>query len=177
MTAKEVTNMNSTKNYTYTVNVEINLEAIAEHYYLSKNTSLEKCRRCVSDWLPGLDDQEYYVIDNDDEIANDLYDYLQQCNKNYCKLDATQKQGFFKYLAGKYYDKDLQNFDLDCCLEAIGEFADNYGYGWIFENKDFDLKGLTKEFHEYLQKKYQSDRKPLAKEPSKNSKSKKKKKK
>lgn len=153
--------MNSTKNYTYTVDVEMDFDAIAQYYHLSKKTYLPKCENCIRNWI-ACDDEEYYVIDNVEEIAQDLYDYLQQCTKNYRTLDAVQKQELFKYIADKYYAKDLEHFDVASCLEAIGEFAGDC-YEWIGEDEDFDTKKLAEEFYKYLQKKKQSDRKPLAK--------------
>lgn len=143
--------MNNTKNYTYTTTVTVNFEDIANHYHLSKKTPLSKCDRCVSDWIVGLDDEEYHVIDNDDEIAKDLYDYLQQCTKDY-GLDASQKQEFFDYVIRQYVvAEELQ--DPYICLEAVNEFASEYWYALDVKDADFDAKQLALDLYEYVKSK------------------------
>lgn len=63
--------------YEYTVCVEINFDEVAEQYCLSKTSSFEDCKRVVHDYVTTLDDDQFYAIDNEREIAQDLYAYLQ----------------------------------------------------------------------------------------------------
>ena len=65
------------KTYNYTISVDINFEDIAGEFSLSKKSSLEDCKDAIDDYVSGLDDGEFYIIDNEDKIAQDLYDYLQ----------------------------------------------------------------------------------------------------
>lgn len=70
------------KTYTYTNEIEIDFEAIANNTGLSKKTpSLLECKDIINDYIAGLDDCDYYIIDNEDEIAKDLYTYLRNRNE------------------------------------------------------------------------------------------------
>lgn len=143
--------MNNTKNYTYTTTVTVNFEDIAQYYHLSKKVSLSKCEHYVRDYLAGYDDEEYYVIDNIDEIAKDLYDYLQQCDKDH-GLNATQKQEFFDYVIRQYVvAEELQ--DPYVCLEAINELASEYWDALDIKDADFDTKQLALDLYEYVKSK------------------------
>lgn len=69
-----------TKEYTYPRAIEFNFDAIIDLYRplrKSKRPTLKLCEEAVSDYVAGLDDCEYYIIDNQDEIARDLYNYIQ----------------------------------------------------------------------------------------------------
>lgn len=69
-----------TKEYTYTRAIEFNFDAIIDLYRplrKSKQPTLKLCEEAVRDYAAGLDDCDYYSIDNTDEIARDLYNYIQ----------------------------------------------------------------------------------------------------
>ena len=65
------------KEYTYTRALEFDFDSIIEAYGLNKNSNFSKCKTAVDDYCEGLDDVDYYAIDNERQIAQDLYDYIQ----------------------------------------------------------------------------------------------------
>jgi len=64
------------KDYTYTRAIEFDFDYLIKEYELDKE-DLKTCEYAVHDYVVGLDDVDYYLIDNEDEIARDLYDYIQ----------------------------------------------------------------------------------------------------
>lgn len=70
-----------TKKYDYIVSVEIDFEKLIKDHPLTSKNSLKDCQLAVSSYITLLDDCEYYAINNRDEIAKDLYDYLQSKNE------------------------------------------------------------------------------------------------
>lgn len=65
------------KEYTYTRALEFDFDSIIEANGLDKNSDFWDCKTAVNEYCEGLDDVDYYVIDNERQIAKDLYDYLQ----------------------------------------------------------------------------------------------------
>lgn len=68
------------KDYTYTRAIEFDFDAIISLYRplrKSKRPTLTLCEEAVHDYATGLDDVDYYLIDNEEEIARDLFDYIQ----------------------------------------------------------------------------------------------------
>lgn len=136
------------KTYTYTKEIEIDFDTIVDIYNLSKKTPLSKCERCVDDYISGFDDGEYYIIDNKEEIAQDLYNYLQE-NADDSAVSEAQKELLFGYLVAQYDAEDLKDFDLDCCLEAVDDYAADW-LGFCPDDEDFDDNELARDFYEYL---------------------------
>jgi hypothetical protein len=64
------------KDYTYTRAIEFDFDYLIKEYELDKE-DFETCQYAVHDYVSGLDDEYYYLIDNEDEIARDLFDYIQ----------------------------------------------------------------------------------------------------
>lgn len=52
-----------------TIYIDIDLDKIISHDNLTRSSSLEEIKEAVEDYIAGLDDCEYYNI-NDDDIAN-----------------------------------------------------------------------------------------------------------
>ena len=68
------------KDYTYTRAIEFDFDALINLYRplrKSKRPTLKLCAEAVHDYVVGLDDVDYYLIDNEEEIARDLFDYIQ----------------------------------------------------------------------------------------------------
>ena len=65
------------KEYTYTHTIAIDFDDIIQREELDKTASFEVCKVVIGEYIAGFDDIDYYVIDNEDEIAQDLYDYIQ----------------------------------------------------------------------------------------------------
>lgn len=57
---------------TKTVEIEIYIDGIIEQYDLDKNSTLDEIAEAVHDYVLGLDDADYYLINELDEenIAN-----------------------------------------------------------------------------------------------------------
>ena len=53
---------------TKTVVIEINIEDLIEMYSLDKTSSTNEIRLAVCNYVEGLDDCDYYLIDDDDDI-------------------------------------------------------------------------------------------------------------
>lgn len=65
-------------NYTYTIGFDF--DSIIKEYELNKTSSLRLCIVAIVKYIKRLDDVESYLIDNEDKIARDLYDYIQSKN-------------------------------------------------------------------------------------------------
>ena len=68
------------KDYTYTRAIEFDFDALINLYRplrKSKRPTLKLCAEAVHDYVTGLDDSDYYLIDSEDAIAHDLYNYIQ----------------------------------------------------------------------------------------------------
>ena len=65
------------KDYTYTRAIGFDFDEIAREYGLDKSSGLGRCIVTINDFIKRFDDEDYYLIDNVDEIAQDLYDYIQ----------------------------------------------------------------------------------------------------
>ena len=71
-----------TQTYTYTYEVTFNFDAIIAQYQLEKD-NLSACMEAIADYIDSIDVDEFdteigYIIDNKDEIAVDLYNYIQE---------------------------------------------------------------------------------------------------
>ena len=74
--------MNTTKTYSYTKEIKFDFEAIANDAGLPKEKPcIADCIEIIDDYIAGLDNCDYYVIDNQTKIAEDFYKYLKNRNK------------------------------------------------------------------------------------------------
>lgn len=67
--------------YTYTCEIEFDFDRIIEEYGLDKTSGPELCYRVVNIYISSnLDDEECCLIDNQMDIARELYHYIQSKN-------------------------------------------------------------------------------------------------
>lgn len=65
------------KEYAYTREIGFDFDEIIREYGLDKKSNLGRCIVTINNYISRLDDEEYYLIDNERDIAQDLYNYLQ----------------------------------------------------------------------------------------------------
>lgn len=65
--------------YTYTRTIEIDFDDLVHRYGINDEDNLkEECRILINTYVNYLEDVKYWLLINHvDEIANDLYNYLQ----------------------------------------------------------------------------------------------------
>ncbi len=65
--------------YTYTGTVELNFDELIHHYGINEDGDLkEECQTLVRRYMDYCEGSAYWLLTgHEDEIANDLYNYLQ----------------------------------------------------------------------------------------------------
>ena len=139
-----------TKTYAYTTYVDFDFDILREDNHLHAHSSLDDIRHAVHEYATEMDDAEYYCIDNEEQIAHDLQEYLQNYDVSTAiGIDEDELQEIFERLWQQYGDEYGEDDEEDYCHDCICQ--DDRFYDIEDEEiQDYLTKRLVKYFNAKL---------------------------